>query len=191
MLHVIERATGRIVEVCAEGSDTSRFDGEGYLVVSDPAAHDPETERWDAEAGEWVGIPEAELLAEAKVLTYKALSTDYASYLVQRGYDLAWRDAAREARGMFEEVLKSATATDEQRAAAQKGLARINALRDWMMGTVRSYFQGKGRAIFAAASMADLDAIDWDFHQHDSTDPGVTLGAEIFPLLDQATGAAE
>lgn len=191
MLHVIERATGRIVEVCAEGSDTSRFGEPDYLVVSDPQAHDPATERWDAQAQTFAPIPEADRLAEAKVLRYKALSADYAAYLAQRGYDLAWRDAAREARGMFEEVLGDASATDEQRTAAQQGLARINALRDWMMGTVRSYFQGKGKAIFAAASMADLDAIDWDFHQHDSSDPGVTLGAEIFPLLDQATGAAE
>ncbi len=190
MQHVIEADTGRIIEVCAQGSDTSRFKEPDYLVITDAAAHDPATERWDAEAKAFVSIPEAELLARAKKERYRQLSDDYAAYLAQRGYNLAWRDSAREARDIFRRVLDDPNATTEQKAAAQQGIDRLNALSQWMMGTVRGYFQTVGQGIFAATTLAELEAVSWDFRQHDASDPGVSLGGEIFPLLDQATGAA-
>ncbi len=186
MLHVIEAATGRIVEVCAEGSDTSRFAGEDYLVIKDPAVHDPERERWDAETGKFTTIPEAELLARGKRERYGQLSAAFEAYLASRGYYLGWQNSADQAMKIAEKALERADASAEQRAAAQQILDCLWPLSRWIMGTVTGYFTQVGASIHAAQTLEELEAISWDFSQFDASDPGVSLGRDVFPILQQA-----
>ncbi len=186
MQYVIERATGRIVEICAEGSDTSRFDGENYLVVTAAEVHDPETERYDTQAGQWTLIPEAELLEAARKDAYRRLSEDWRQYMVSRGYPIDWRDTAREAREVARDVLSSADSTADQKAAAQRILDRLDALSRWAMGSVPQYFLQVNREIGAATSLDELRAISWDFSQLNVSDPRVDMPGEIVPYTLQA-----
>lgn len=183
MLHVIEIATGRIVEVCAEGSDVSRFKDPDYLIVKDAAVHDMQTERWNLETKVFVSISESDKLAALKKMQYAKLSDDYAAYVSSRGYKLSWQNFGRSIIDKCQDVIDSTTATDEQKTAAAGIISKLRALDKWLTVDLAKYFFTKGSAIHSATTIDEVLAITWDFTQFDADDPKVTMGRDILPVL--------
>lgn len=134
-------------------------------------------------AGAYVGEdPPPPSLDEAKAAAYGKLSADHEAYIAGRGYTLGWQNSCSEYRLRFDRVIADAGASVEQKAAAQSGLDRIQALQDWIMGTCFRYFGGIAQAIFAASTEAELAAVTWDYEQFSASDPGVSIGTELLPL---------
>jgi hypothetical protein len=149
--HVIDRATGRIVEVCAEGSDTSRFPDTDYLVVSDPAAHDPGTDCWDPSAGKWVGIPDAELLAEAKGRKQGELLVTVNNFIAVKPDGTTRYDTNLKLNVM--------TAGIQAALAGQPKPSSVEAVEKWIAAVQSAYFERKA-ALGAATTLDELEAVD-------------------------------
>lgn len=183
MLHVIEASTGRIVEICTEGSDVSRFKEPDYLIEKDTTAHDMQNERWDLEAKTFMSISESDKLAALKKMQYDQLSDEYATYVSSRGYRLSWQNFGRSIIDKCQDVINSTTATDEQKDAATEIISKLRALDKWLTVDLAKYFFTKGSAIHNAATIDDVLAVTWDFAQFDADDPKVTMGRDILPIL--------
>lgn len=151
MLHVIEAATGRIVEVCAEGSDTSRFDSSDYLVVSDPAAHDSATERYDAQAKGFVSIAEAERLAKAQHAKQGGLLATVNHFIATKPDGTARYDTNLKLNVM--------TAGINAVLAGNPKPDPVAAVEKWIAAVQSAYFERKG-ALEAATTLAELEAVD-------------------------------
>jgi len=149
--HIVERVTGRIVEVCAEGSDTSRFPDTDYLVVTDPQVHDPASERWDAEAGEWVPIPDAELLAEAQHAKQGVLLATVNNFIATKPDGTTRYDTNLKLNVM--------TAGIQAALAGQPKPSPVTAVEDWIAAVQAAYFDRKA-ALAAATTLAELEAVD-------------------------------
>jgi hypothetical protein len=132
----------------------------------------------------------AEALALAQKRAYARLASDYDGYVKGRRYTNAWRGTAQAQRAMLKEVIADPKATAKQKAAAQAAEARFQALEEFLLVTLLLYFGQVGQQIFAAASLAELEAVTWDFSQFDDQDPGVTMHGDIIPAVAVAKGGA-
>jgi hypothetical protein len=139
---------------------------------------------WDG--AKWVGD-----LALAKKLRYRELEQASDAYLSERGYSSAWLVKAMEARYLAQELFDDPASTAAQKNEAASALERFKTLRAWMMGTVRAYFVARAQEIYAAQTAEEASAVAWDFGALDASDPGVRLGTEIYPKLDQAGAAGK
>ncbi len=149
--HVIEKATGRIIEVCAQGSDTSRFAGEDYLVIADANAHDPATERYDAEAGGFVPRSQAELLAEAKFARQGELLATVDHFVATKP----------DGRRRYDTNLKFNLMQSSLKAAlqGQSPPQQVSEVEAWIAAVQSAYFERQA-AIEAAADLAALEAVE-------------------------------
>jgi len=174
MLHVIERATGHIVEVCAEGSDTSRFDGEDYLIISDAESHDPAGERYDVQAGAFTPISQAELLAQAKLARQKELLATVNNFI-----SLKPDGTARYDTGLKLNLLQVSLKAARQGGDPPQAVLQVEA---WISAVQAAYFQLKD-ALAAASDAAALAAVeisyDW-FEQRYGINGSVLADPDVY-----------
>ncbi len=149
--HVIKKNTGRIIEVCVQGSDTSRFDPSDYLVISDPAVHDPATECYDAQAGAFVPRSQAELLAEAKFVKQGELLATVNNFIAVKPDGTARYDTNLKLN-LLQSSLKAAL-------QGKSPPPQVNEVDAWMSAVQTAYFERKA-ALEAAADLAALKAVD-------------------------------
>ena len=160
-VHVIDKATGRIIEVGAEGSDTGRFDGEDYLVINDQAAHDPASERYDAEAGGFAPRSQTELLAEAKFAKQGELLATVNEFIAVKP----------DGRHRYDDNLKHNLEWATLKALMQgtSPPPQVNEVDAWMSAVQSAYFERQA-AIEAAATLEELEAVDisyqWFEHRY-------------------------
>ena len=150
-VHVIDKATGRIIEVCAQGSDTSRFAAPDYLVVSDAEMHDPATERYDAATGRFVPLGEDEILARARFAKQGELLATVNNFIAVKPDGTARYDTNLKLN-LLQSSLKAAL-------QGKSPPPQVNEVDAWMSAVQSAYFERKA-AIEAAADLAALEAVD-------------------------------
>ncbi|MCF8043508.1 MAG: hypothetical protein K9K65_14730 [Desulfarculaceae bacterium] len=188
MKHAYDPESGKIVETFSGGDEeTARLEGLGY-VVADGAEIDHE--QWHYKDGKLVAKPAEEVLTLAKAKAYDRASADYEQYVAGLGYTAAWQRTAQAQRLALQKVSADANATAEQAQAAQAVEDRFQALEEFLVIDLGLYFAKVGKDIFAAGSVEDLAAIEWNFHQFDEADPKVTMHVDVFPGLAVAKGTA-